>query len=154
MTPTELRTRLSMVVPFATFSSAELDAVVSCVSIVRIPAGEVAHEPGSDAAGLDILISGTVLREDPALATLGTGMGEINAPGTLFSKSALLRPAHHRHRLAAVSDTVLARLPRDRFLARLNDADPMAQRLLDHLVVAISADVREVNEIVHRLLAE
>lgn len=124
------------------------------MTLLHFDAGDAIHEPGSPAPGIDVLVSGTVQRDDPTLATLALRCGEVSSPGEVFTKGSLLLPVVYRHRLRAVTDVDIARLQRDDFLAALTAAAPCAQRLLDTLIDAIGVDIREVNDTIHRLLAE
>ncbi len=139
---------------FGSLTPSDRTALAAAMELVEAPAGALLHAPGEDAPGLDVLLSGTVVRDDPALAILTARSGEIDEPGAFFSKGALILPVQHRHRLRAVSDVRLARLGRDVFLDALSNGASWAQALLDALLLAIGDDIRDVNEAIRQLLAE
>ena len=151
------------VIPTAVFECAPFDGF-SEEARARLPeAGEVLHVAAHDGVysanepsdGLYILLSGKVLLVDPLLSTLSEENGkDYDVPGTLLSKGSVLEPFAHRHQLFATEDATLLLVRRERFEALFDEDHPVAFALLDHLVHDISADVRELNHAVQRLLSD
>ena len=139
--------------PFASFGGPERLDLLDHSEVRSVAAGGTIYEPGDLSAGAYVLLEGRAEMSDPLMATIGGKPVQVERPGTIVSKASLLEPFEHRHRFSAVTDCSFLLIPRDAFQARFADGAVFALRLLDHVVVSGSAEVRELNGAIHSLLS-
>lgn len=141
--------------PFVSFAEDAQRRLHEAGEILSVAAHDGVYEAGEPSEGLYVLLSGAVRLIDPLLSTLSDeNCTDYRTPGTLLSKGSVLEPFAHRHQLFATEDAALLLIRRERFEALFDEDHPVAFALLDHLVRDISADVRELNHAVQRLLTE
>lgn len=140
--------------PFVGLDAAALAPLAAAMRELHVPAGETIVHEGSPATGARVLLSGTILREDPQLATLNAGPTETAESGTWFSRGALLLPVNHRHRFSARTDCAVLLLERVAFEQLLRDGEPVSHVLLDFLLDQMGDEIRELNQAINRLLLD
>jgi CRP-like cAMP-binding protein len=140
--------------PFIGVSADDLLPLAEAMRELHVPAGETIVHEGTPATGARVLLSGTILREDPTLATLNASPSESAEAGTWFSRGALLLPLSHRHRFTALSDCAVLLLERTAFEALLERGAPAAYVLLDFLLDQMGDEIRDLNQAINRLLLD
>ena len=142
-------------VPFDRMHAADRVALEAACTVVVVEPGQPVYRPGDPSTGAYVLLDGCVELSDATMSTLrGREAFQLNLPGTLLSKGALLDPTTHRRACVAVERTTLLVLERATFQQAFLRAAPFARALIDHIVAFTSAEVRELNAAIHTLLSE
>ncbi|MCB9506475.1 MAG: Crp/Fnr family transcriptional regulator [Myxococcales bacterium] len=141
--------------PFDAFDASDRVALESIGVRRNFKAGDSVFRPGDVSFGAYAVVDGTVSLEDASNATLdGRAPSRLDVPGTLFSKGSLLEPFHHRHHCRAVTDATVLLIPRDAFEARFVAGERFALTVVDAIVRATGAEIRELNAAIHAFVRQ